>query len=302
MKAIVKTLLGHRPSPTERVDLDMLERDWSYRPSRPDGLTTAVRLRALRGLRHAPASVAISPVYPAPRWIVYFVYLPAGRLDAGHRFTLERLRQGDARLCVICATPNAGLVPEELRSTADATYWKALPGYDFSAYALAIDEIARHSAGAEVLVMNDSVFGPFADVEAIWPMMRWDLTGFTASAQLQNHVQSYAFHLRHVTLDTAKALRTVLPRTRAFDDYVGVVYWQESRFAHVAARSMSVGALWYADGIRCGDPTTYAALPLVRSGFPFLKRSLLSKNAHLADPDEVRDVLRTLGHPVTDTQ
>lgn len=300
LKSIAKTLLGHRPAPILRTGIDALERDWSFRPSRPDGVTAAVRVTILQGLTHAPASMAIVSITPKPRWIVYFVYLPDGGLTAAHRFTLARLRQTDAGLCVICAAPTLADVPDELRHIADALYWKALPGFDFSAYALALHEIAQRSPGADLLVLNDSVFGPFVPVDTLWSAMRWELTGFTASAQLQNHIQSYAFHLKNVDGRTAQELRTVLPRRFAFDDYRGAVYGQESRFATVAARSMSVGALWYADGIRCGDPSILAALPLVQAGFPFLKRSLLTKNAHAADRNEIRYILRAFGHPVED--
>jgi hypothetical protein len=298
LKSIAKTVLGHRPAPVLRTGLDALERDWTFRRSQPDGVTAAVRVTILRGLTRAPKSMALVPITPKPRWIVYFVYLPDGELTAAHRFTLTRLRQADAGLCVICAMPTPANVPDELRRTADALYWKALPGFDFSAYALALHEIAHRSAGADMLVLNDSVFGPFEPIDTLWPAMHWRLTGFTASAQLQNHIQSYAFHLKNVDHRMVQTLRTVLPRRFAFDDYRGVVYGQESRFATVAARSMSVGALWYADGIRCGDPSILAALPLVRAGFPFLKRSLVTKNAHAAGYDEIRDTLRAFGHPV----
>jgi lipopolysaccharide biosynthesis protein len=302
VKDTIKWLLGHHPSPTERVGLDALERDWTFRPSRPDGVTRAVRLLTRRGRRPAPAHLALVPVTPSPRWIAYFVFLPAGGLTAAHRFTLDRLRAADAKLCVICAAPTPGDVPDALARYADALYWKALPGFDFSAYALAVRVVAAGSPGADLLVLNDSVWGPFVPVDSIWPAMRWDLTGFTASAQIQNHVQSYAFHLRGVTPATAHALRPVLPAGYAYDDYRGAVYRQESRFATVGARSMTVGALWYADGVRCGDPSVLAALPLVRQGFPFLKRSLLGKNGHIYPRAQILATLRDLGHPVDDLE
>ncbi len=134
-----------------------------------------------------------------------------------------------------------------------------------------------------MLVLNDSVFGPFVPLDSLWDRMRWDLTGFTASGQVQNHIQSYAFHFRDWNADKLHALRDIFPEHTAYDDYRGAVYGQETRFATVAARAMSVGALWYADHVRCNDPTVFAALPMVEAGFPFLKRSLLSKNAHLVD-------------------
>ncbi len=298
MKEIVKRVLGHRLAPTDRVRLEALERDWTFRPSTPDGWTRLIRMIALRSVGRAPARAAIVPIVPRTRWIVYFVFLPSGGLTSAHRFTLERLRAADAGLCVICAAPSPGDVPADLREIADALYWKDLSGFDFSAYALAIQEVARHSPGADLFVMNDSVLGPFVPLDTLWPAMRWDLTGFTASATLQNHIQSYAFHLRGVDRSTVRALASVMPRRFAFQDYLGAVYCQESRFATVAARRMSVGALWYADGERSGDASVLAALPLVEAGFPFLKRSLFTKNGHVYPRAALIDTLRGLGHPV----
>lgn len=298
MKEAIKTLIGHRPPPAERVGLDALIHDWNFHASRPSGTTVAIRLATLPHLRRAPAFSVMKALGTRPRWIFYFVYLPTGGLTAAHRFTLERLRQADAALCVICASPSPTDVPDELNGIADALYWKALSGFDFSAYALAISETARFSPGADTLILNDSVFGPFVAVDDLWPAMRWDLTGFTAFAQTQNHIQSYAFYLRRVTPETVRSLRPVLPRNHAFDHYRGAVFWQESRLATVAAKTMSVGAWWYADARRSGDPSIVAALPLVRAGFPFLKRSLLSKNSHIWPRKMVLDTLRDLGHPL----
>jgi hypothetical protein len=61
---------------------------------------------------------------------------------------------------------------------------------------------------------------------------------------------------------------------------------------------MSVGALWYADNRRCSDATIFAALPLLDAGFPFLKRSLLTKHAEFNDINDVHTALRARTHPV----
>jgi hypothetical protein len=296
-KARVRKLGGWEQAPPVPVGLDTLERDWRFRPSRADPKT----LLARRHWRHwgaAPATKTIRPITPHAQWIAYFIYLPAGGLTAAHRFTLERLRAAsNAGLVVICATPDPVDIPAELAGMAGALYWKALGGFDFSAYALAIRETARRSPGADLLVLNDSVFGPFVPVDELWSQMRWDLSGFTVSGQVQNHLQSYAFCLRNVDDRTLTALVDIFPEGRAFDDYRAVVLWQETRFATVASRAMSVGALWYGDVRRCLDPTLFAALPLVEAGFPFLKRGLLGKHAGIYPEEAIRAVLAEQGHP-----
>ena len=295
-KAVSRTLVHlHAPHP---VGLDDLVPNWTFEPSTPDVVTRLQRWRRLGPWSAGPATRTLVSVTPAPRWIAYFIYLPDGGLTAAHRFTQPREREADdTKLLVVCATPD-GALPPELGSMVDALYWKALDGFDFSAYSLMISEVARWSAGADLLVLNDSVMGPFAPLHDLWPQMQWDLTGFTASATCENHVQSYGFFLRDVRPETIVALQEVFPSGRALDDYRRVVLQQETRFARVAHRSMSVGTLWFAPKDRCYDPSLFAAVPLIEAGFPFLKRSLLTKHAGVYSEGVVEDLVRSLGHPL----
>jgi hypothetical protein len=63
---------------------------------------------------------------------------------------------------------------------------------------------------------------------------------------------------------------------------------------------MSVGSLWYVDYQTCGDPTIFAAMALVKAGFPFMKKSLFTKWAHLVDQTQARAALNGTGHPLPD--
>jgi lipopolysaccharide biosynthesis protein len=296
------TWLGLRKVfPTERaLGLEVLDHEWSYHQTSPDAVERAQRFFARYRLVSAPASKEILPVQGRrSRWIVYFIYLPEGRkLDAGHRFTLTALRKADAGLMVVCASPSVSSVPRELLHMADSLFWKNLPGFDFSAYAVALNALVWASPGSDVFVLNDSVFGPVVPLDGLWGDMQWDLTSFTASGQVENHIQSYAFHLKELTSERHAALQEIFPTHAAFDDYQAVVLRQETRFARIAARSMSVGALWYCDPSITIDPSLFAAIPLVEAGFPFLKRGLLSKHQRIYPSDRILDVLRRHGHPV----
>lgn len=293
-------MAARQPNRAPLSGIEGLVRDWTFSPSQP-GLRTILRRMLYRPRRGpAPAFEALVPIAEtAQRWIAYFVYLPDGQgLSPAHAFTLDRLAGGDAKLLVVCSTPDPAQVPGELHEKADALYWKATDGFDFSAYALALGEIARHSPGSDAFVMNDSVFGPFVPVDTLWPSLRWDLTGLTASFQIENHVQSYAFGLRDVTPARLDALSGVMDRRHAFDDYRPVVYLQETRLARIAARSMSVGAMWYGPRAVTIDPSLFAAIPLLRAGFPFLKRGLLTKHVGIYGETAIRGVLEDLRHPV----
>jgi lipopolysaccharide biosynthesis protein len=291
-------MLGQPRLATAPADLTALEANWTFRSSRSSLMSAIKRMRTAVQICPAPAVMTLKPVAPRDRWIAYFIYLPDGALTAAHRFTLSRLHEdrGSGKI-IICATPTAHDIPDELVSIADALYWKALPGFDFSAYALAINEIAILSPGADLLLINDSVFGPFQPISSFWPQMHWDLTGFTASGQVQNHIQSYAFCLKNVDQHKLVALGSIFPRSFSYNDYQSVVYCQELQMGEIAARTMSVGALWYAKPNKCADPSLFAALPLVEKGFPFLKRALLTKHAGIYQTDRIEAILRSMHHP-----
>lgn len=276
-----------------------LVRHWTFQPS-PVRLTDRWRTinRVLRYARPAPASAVLKPASPHPRWVAYFIYAPEGHLSPSQRFTLDRLKSTALPLLVVCACPRDAAVLQELAGCCDALMWKDLPGYDFSAYRLLLSHLAACSPGADVLVMNDSVYGPFTDLREVFDTAPWALTGFTASNLRGAHIQSYAFLLRELRPATLLRLAPVLPPGIAFNQFRQIIDLQESRFARVAARSMSVGALWFGDVRELSDPTLARPLELLDNGFPFLKRSLLGKWQEFIERDVVLARLQALGHPL----
>lgn len=279
-----------------------LLRNWTFEPL-PVRWTDRLRTvnRVLRHGRRMPASTVLKQASPQARWVVYFAYVPDGELTTSQHFTLQRLSALALPVLVVCACPRNAAMLQTLRDWCDALMWKDLQGYDFSAYRLALSHLAACSPGADVLVMNDSVYGPFADLRDIFETARWSLTGFTASNQRAPHIQSYAFLLRDVRWTTMLQLAPVLLPGVAFKQFRHVIDLQETRFARVAARSMSVGAQWFGDVRYVADPTLVRPMELLDKGFPFLKRSLLGKHQGAVEREVVLARLQALGHPLPDT-
>jgi Rhamnan synthesis protein F len=252
----------------------------------------------LRRAGRFPSWQELKPVVPKRRWIVYFMYCPQGQIEPYHCFALERLQVSEGGLLVVCAAPSAADIPQEVRHFADALYWKALPGYDFSAYTLALRSIAARSPHADVFVMNDSVFGPFQPIEDIFSSAHWDLSGFTASPVIENHIQSYAFVLKNLTIRKMNCLLTVLFPLAAFSDFDDVIRVQETRFARVASAQMSVGANWYSCSGEVVDPTLVRPIELLNYGHPFVKRSLLGKHKGFQSEELICEALSRLCYPI----
>lgn len=272
---------------------------WDFVASAVPGWRTRQTVRIMLGhSERRPGWQAIRPVSLQAAWTVYFMFAPDGQFDAAHGFTLARLRDAGHRIMVVCAAPAPDAVPAEAARYADALYWKGLSGYDFSAYSAALREIGRRSPHATVMVINDSVYGPFTDVRHTLDHPPWELTGFTATAEIENHIQSYAFVLQDVTRRRMLALASVMFPVLALSAVNDVIQVQESRFARVASRSMRVGSYWYADGAQVVNPSLDRPVELVHAGFPFLKRSLTGKLQARQDVSRIRELLFTLGHPV----
>lgn len=300
MAPLNQTLDASLRGPTDStLSVEGLERDWNFVASNvPWWRTCEVIKRLIFDTKLQPAFETIIAVTEKNDWAVYFIYAPKGVLTKAHLFSLSQLKDSGIPLCVIIATVDKSTIPKELSAFADALYWKALGGFDFSAYRLALHEISHRSEHANVFVMNDSVLGPFIDTRSLIADAQWDLTGFTASSELENHIQSYAFVMKNVSRSAMRGLNSVLFPIVGLNNMRHVVRTQETRFARVAARHMSVGSQWYGRVEVSGNPSLYKPVELIDAGFPFLKRSLFGINAHLHSKDVLHSVLLSQGHPI----
>jgi hypothetical protein len=72
---------------------------------------------------------------------------------------------------------------------------------------------------------------------------------------------------------------------------------QETRFARVAAKSLTVGAWWYTNSVTKFDLTLHEPFTLIDMGCPFIKKSLFGKHKGLQDPKALEEVLSRMNHP-----
>ena len=278
---------------------EYLQHMWAFERSQPLPKIKFNRIRfACTKLTFPPWFKIINPVKKnfAKRWVLYFAYLPQGSLLPHHRYTLKKLHEQNLPVLLVCAVPSP-VVSKEFIDYSDALILKGLSGYDFSAYSIGINHIASNSPGSDVLVMNDSVYGPFSDINISFDSAPWDLTGFSSSTVVENHLQSYAFILRNLTPKLINMLGMPFSRFGCFDDYRSVILNQETRFASVASKKISVGSFWHDKSGMKMDISLHCALQLNSMNFPFLKRSLLGKKIGMQPLEKIKDILLSHGHP-----
>lgn len=226
------------------------------------------------------------------------MFLPSGTMTAAHRFTLDRLSRESARLMIVCACPEGHSVLGELEKVCDALCWKDLDGYDFSGYSVGLHALSQECAGSNVFIMNDSILGPFCALTPFIEQAPWRLTGLSASALEENHLQSFSMIVRGLDAAFLEAVAPVISARWCYHTAGAVILLQETRLARVASRSMTVGAFWYTDGSKYRDLALFCPEQLLDAGFPFLKKSLFGKFAGVFQPPEAMNaLLERLGHP-----
>lgn len=271
---------------------------WTYRPSFPHPKTMMRRVPARWCRKAFPASAVIKAPEAKGDWILYFMFLPEGSLTPAHRFTLDRLSAERANLMIVCACPEGHPVLAELRDRSDGLCWKELEGYDFSGYSVGLHALATHSSGANVFILNDSMLGPFLPLTPFIEQAPWRLTGLSANALEENHLQSFAMIVRQLDVQFLDAVAPVITTKWCYSGAMQVILQQETRLAKVASRSMSVGAYWYTDGTRYKDLTLFCPEQLVEAGFPLVKKSLFGKfKGVFQPPATMQALLDRLGHP-----
>ena len=281
------------------LDQHDLIQNWDFFSSNPPSRYQLSRIRSRLFLRSRfPQFLPLKEVFLFPQWTVFFIFLPQAILSNSQRYTLDALKKSKRKLFVICASESPKDIPEEIFKKSDALYWKALQGFDFSAYTIGFHEIARSSPDSEVFFLNDSVFGPLRDIDKTLELMNWNFTGFSASSQFENHIQSYAFHLSNVSMPVIEDLGDVLSKSFSYNDIWSTVSCCETRLARVASKKMSVGSLYFSNCDRI-DPTLDLALPLLERGFPFVKKSLFGKHFGRTNEALLWQRMVDVGYPST---
>jgi lipopolysaccharide biosynthesis protein len=171
-------------------------------------------------------------------------------------------------------------------------------GYDFGSWAVALDRYPAIAAADQVLLVNDSLAGPFAPIDHLFKMFDAtdaDVWGLTDSSQLgTHHLQSYCMGFKHGCLQEpplAKFWHDIcIEPTR--DDIIHRYEIGLSRLLHREHFSVDA-AFRHSQVVRGGDnPTIHGWRQLLDLGLPFVKRQLLRQPELTPDGSQVRAELQ----------
>ena len=146
--------------------------------------------------------------------------------------------------------------------------------YDFGSWAKIVATIGwdRISAYDEMIIVNDSCYGPFHDLAPICDEMSQDdcdFWGITENAEISRHIQSYFCVFKHSVL--------ISPAFRSFWDTIE----REGRYEDIVAKyEVGLSRLLFGEGfvgtayIRTGlheNITIFPLTTLIACGMPFIK-------------------------------
>lgn len=170
-------------------------------------------------------------------------------------------------------------------------------GYDFGSWATALDRYPAVAGADEVLLINDSLAGPFEPIDQIFASFHGtaaDVWGMTDTTQFTKHLQSYCLGFKHQVLQEAPLVR--FWRDVCIEASRDEVIW---RYEIGLSRLLQREAFTMDAAFRCWkvagegkNPTIHGWRRLLDLGFPFVKRELLRKPEVVCDGVEVPEEIK----------
>ena len=169
-------------------------------------------------------------------------------------------------------------------------------GYDFGSWTAAMHRYEHLLAADKVLVVNDSLVGPFASLEPVirnFETTTADVWGMVQSRQVRPHLQSYFRGFRYGSLEEP-TMRRFWRDVRVIPDKLELIAAYEYGFTDLLQRhGYSTASYVHADDVVWGElnPTIQGWERLLDAGVPFIKRELLRRPDLVPDGGRIRRVL-----------
>jgi lipopolysaccharide biosynthesis protein len=177
-------------------------------------------------------------------------------------------------------------------------------GYDFASWKAAFTAFPSLYKASEILLTNDSIFGPIGDLMPLFDSMiplKCDFWGIVESKSIRAHLQSYFLVLYPKSLENPafKEFLESIGTSKIYKDSVFLetifTKWLTEHDLRAAVRFPANNS--YYDYV---NPSVYGAENLLKTGyFPFIKRRLLYKSKYMSPPiKDLTTILSSKGYPI----
>jgi glycosyltransferase involved in cell wall biosynthesis len=205
------------------------------------------------------------------------------RIDRHVLYYLNALKAEGFKIVLI--TSSKTLSAESLaaaREICAAVVQRENRGFDFAGWALAMEAFPTIADARELLITNDSIYGPMRSLDVVFKTMRdrpCDFWGLTESLEIMRHLQSY-FILFNRAAIKASAFRTFWSSVRALSNKSDIINKYEVQLTPALNDAGLVADAFIPSKSQreiC-NPTLAPWRSLLQDGFPFVKVQLLRDN------------------------
>jgi lipopolysaccharide biosynthesis protein len=181
-------------------------------------------------------------------------------------------------------------------------------GHDFYGWKTGLEEYPQHHMHRALLLVNDSVVGPFFGIRDIIARLEnhdADIVGMTDCPSFSPHLQSYFLYCKKSVIASNEFIG-FFNRVDVLEFKMAIIRKYEVGFSRLLGRRFKISALYSLksalERISCADrpgwidPTLHLWKPLITElKFPFLKKSLLTRRG--VSIEEVSAALAESGSP-----
>lgn len=198
---------------------------------------------------------------------------------------IERLAAAGVRVLLLVNTdlPAAQIeLDAGLLAHTRGTWIRRNLGFDFGAWAHALQACGNWSAWTRLYLVNDSMVGPLDDAafDRLLGRIRSssaDVIGLTEAIAPRRHLQSYFLVLQREAL-RAPAMQALFERVRNWPDKSQVIALYETRLTAIAERAGLRSEALFPNLGHGTDDTSLRWAELVEAGLPFVKSRVIDRH------------------------
>jgi lipopolysaccharide biosynthesis protein len=220
-------------------------------------------------------------------------YAPTARVSRSLNQLIIRLRELDYDVVLVRASgDDRPLVWPEPHREDFVVLRKPNLGYDFGSWAIGMDRYPMLLSRPFVLLVNDSLAGPFENIDAViggFESDTCDVWGATRSKQFMPHLQSYLLGFKNgILLD--RAIKTFWNNLPLETEKMRIVEAYEMAFARLLfSEGFVTSAFVEPEQLISGEqnPTIDGWRRLLDLGFPFVKRTIITNPSLVPDGEAI---------------
>ncbi len=264
-------------------------------------------LEAQRSAVHVEGDEHMRSSSSTERVAVFAHWAPGARVSRSAAELTRSLTGHGYRVVVVSTAEGSGPLSWEGGMPPDLTVLRRPNiGYDFGSWATALDRYPAIAATEQVLMLNDSLLGPFGPISHLldhFDRSAADVWGLTDTTQFYHHLQSYCLGFKGRSLLESPLARFWLDiRIEASRD--DVIWRNEIGLGQLLDRERFVteAAIPHWRVVKDGqNPTILGWRKLLDHDYPFVKRQLVQE-PHVAPdgPQVPAEIHRRFGAQVSE--